>query len=56
MKSSDIFEKDQEYIVHTYHRFPIAVKNGHGAQAEDFEGKRYIDFGSRTSNWGSSHG
>jgi len=46
VKNSDIFEKDREYIVHTYHRFPIAVKNGHGAQAEDFEGKRYIDFGS----------
>lgn len=28
------------------HCFPVAVKGGNGAQAEDFEGKRYIDFGS----------
>lgn len=46
MKNSDVFEKDQKYIVHTYNRFPVAVKGGHGAQAEDFAGKRYIDFGS----------
>jgi len=46
MQNSDIFEKDRKYIAHTYHRFPAAVKSGNGAQAEDFEGKRYIDFGS----------
>ncbi len=46
MKNSDIFEKDREYIVHTYNRFPIALKSGHGAHAEDFEGKTYIDFSS----------
>ena len=46
MNNSDVFEKDRKYIAHTYHRFQAAIKNGHGAQAEDFEGKRYIDFGS----------
>lgn len=46
MQNSDIFEKDRKYIAHTYHRFPAAIKNGHGAQAEDYEGKKYIDFGS----------
>lgn len=46
MQNSDVFEKDRKYIAHTYHRFPAAVKSGNGAQAEDFEGKRYIDFGS----------
>ena len=46
MQNSDIFEKDRNYIAHTYHRFPAAIKNGHGAQAEDYEGKKYIDFGS----------
>lgn len=46
MKNSDVFEIDQKYIAHTYHRFPAAIKNGHGAQAEDYEGKKYIDFGS----------
>lgn len=46
MQNSDVFEKDREYIAHTYRRFPAAIKNGHGAQAEDYEGKKYIDFGS----------
>ncbi len=42
----DIFKKDNEYIVHTYQHFPIAVRCGHGASAEDFDGKTYVDFGS----------
>ena len=46
MTSQDIFYKDREYISHTYQRFPVAVRCGHGATAEDFEGNSYIDFGS----------
>lgn len=46
MMDQDIFKKDSEYIAHTYQRFPIAVRCGHGASAEDFDGKSYIDFGS----------
>lgn len=46
MKSRDIFLKDSRFIAHTYQRFPVAVRDGHGAQATDFHGKKYIDFGS----------
>lgn len=46
MQNSDIFSKDNAYIAHTYNRFSVAVKNGHGAVATDFDGKNYIDFGS----------
>ena len=46
MKNKDVFEKDYSFISHTYNRFPAALKNGFGAQAFDYEGKRYIDFGS----------
>lgn len=46
MMDQDIFKKDNEYIVHTYQHFPIAVRCGHGASAEDFDGKTYVDFGS----------
>jgi len=46
MTNSDVMEKDLKYVAHTYNRFPIAIKEGHGAQAIDFDGKRYIDFGS----------
>lgn len=46
MQNSDIFSKDNAYIAQTYNRFPVAVENGHGAVATDFDGKKYIDFGS----------
>lgn len=46
MKNKNIFEKDHAYIAHTYNRFPAALKSGRGAQAVDFDGKQYIDFGS----------
>ena len=31
----------------TNNRFPVAVASGDGAVATDFDGKKYIDFGSR---------
>ena len=46
MRNSDIFSNDSIYIAHTYNRFPVAIENGHGASATDFDGKQYIDFGS----------
>lgn len=46
MQNSDIFIKDSTYIAHTYNRFTVAVESGHGAVATDFDGKKYIDFGS----------
>lgn len=46
MKNIDVFNKDSEYIAHTYNRFPVAVSQGSGATATDFNGNNYIDFGS----------
>ena len=46
MRNKDIFEKDHAYVAHTYNRFPAALKSGRSAQAVDFDGKQYIDFGS----------
>lgn len=42
MTERDIFHKDTEYIAHTYQRFSVAVRCGHGATAEDFEGNAAI--------------
>ncbi|MCD7774890.1 MAG: aspartate aminotransferase family protein [Clostridiales bacterium] len=39
-------EKDNEYIAHTYARFPITLVRGKGAVAQDDKGKSYIDMGS----------
>ena len=44
MTNQDIFNRDKEYIFHTYQRFPVAVRCGQWATAEDNEGNNYIDF------------
>ena len=43
---SDIFSIDNEYIAHTYGRFPVAFTDGKGARLVDTAGKEYIDLGS----------
>ncbi len=39
------FEKDNQYIMHTYGRFPIVLKEGKGSTLTDENGKTYVDFG-----------
>ena len=43
---SDIIQTDNNYVAHTYGRFPIAIVGGKGALCEGADGKRYIDLGS----------
>lgn len=46
MTNCEIMSGDSAYISHTYNRFSVAIESGHGAVATDFDGKKYIDFGS----------
>lgn len=39
-------EKDKQYIMHTYGRYDVALKNGKGATVYDEDGKKYIDVSS----------
>lgn len=39
------FEKDGQYIAHTYARFPLQIVSGKGSILTDSEGKEYIDLG-----------
>ena len=39
----NIQSRDQEYVVHSYGRFPVAVEKGKNAVCYDFDGKKYID-------------
>lgn len=39
-------ELDQQYIMHTYGRYDVALASGSGAVAYDEDGKRYIDVSS----------
>lgn len=43
---NDIMTIDNEYIAHTYGRFPVSFESGKGAILKDFDGKEYIDLGS----------
>ncbi len=44
MTSKDIMALTDQYIMHTYGRFPVAIDHGEGATLYDPEGNAYIDF------------
>ncbi len=39
-------EKFNQYVMHTYGRFPLVMEKGNGRTCTDENGKQYIDFGS----------
>lgn len=43
---SQLMQKDQTYIAHTYNRFPVEIVSGKGSLVYDSNGKEYIDLGS----------
>jgi len=43
-KTNQVVEKGATYVMHTYHRFPIALEKGEGMYVWDMEGKKYLDF------------
>ena len=44
MTSKEIMGLTDQYIMHTYGRFPVAIDHGEGATLYDPEGNAYIDF------------
>lgn len=44
MNTSDIIKQENEYVVHSYGRVPVALEHGKNATAWDADGKEYIDF------------
>lgn len=45
-KTSNIIDKVENNIIHTYNRYQIALDKGEGMYLYDVEGKKYLDFGS----------
>lgn len=43
MQFETIKQKDEEYIMHTYGRYPVALDHGKNATCYDTDGKEYID-------------
>ena len=44
MNFEEIKALDEQYVMHTYGRFPVAIDHGEGATVWDTQGKEYIDF------------
>lgn len=44
MNFQEIKKQEEQYILHTYGRVPVAIVSGKGSHAFDSEGKEYIDF------------
>ena len=44
MDQSKIMEMTEQYVQHTYNRFPISIDRGDGVRVWDSEGKEYLDF------------
>ena len=44
MNLRQIQQDEQQYVMHTYNRFNVALVSGKGAIAKDTDGREYIDF------------
>ncbi|MGF7117413.1 aspartate aminotransferase family protein [Methanobacterium oryzae] len=57
MNTQEIIDLDKKYVMQTYSRQPLALKEGKGALVTDVEGKTYIDCfaGIAVNNVGHSH-
>ncbi len=57
MNTEEIINLDKKFVMQTYGRYPLALKEGKGALVRDFEGKTYIDCfaGIAVNNVGHCH-
>lgn len=44
MTQKEIMDKAEQYVLHTYNRFPLAIDHGEGVRIWDADGKEYLDF------------
>ena len=44
MKANEIMEKAENYVLHTYNRYPVVLDHGKGVRLYDVDGKEYLDF------------
>ncbi len=45
MNTQEIMNQGEEYLLHTYGRYPIVMDHGEGVRMYDTDGKEYLDFG-----------
>ena len=46
MKTNEYMEQTEQYVLHTYNRFPLVIDHGEGVHLYDTDGKAYLDFAS----------
>ena len=46
MTTKEYMELSEEYVLHTYNRFPLVLEKGEGTYLYDVEGNAYMDFAS----------
>jgi len=46
MTNRECAQLTEQYVLHTYNRYPIALASGSGVTLKDSDGKEYLDFGS----------
>lgn len=56
MNSKEYMELGEEYILHTYNRFPLVIEKGDGVNLYDVEGKKYLDFASGIAVYALGYG
>lgn len=44
MEIKKLIEDSDHYLMHTYNRFPVALKKGRGMKVWSWDGKEYLDF------------
>ena len=44
MEMNKYMEQSENYVLHTYNRFPIVLEKGEGVHLYDTDGKEYLDF------------
>ena len=44
MEMKKLLDDSDNYLMHTYNRFPVAIRKGRGMKVWDTEGKEYLDF------------
>lgn len=42
MKTNEYMEQTEQYVLHTYNRFPLVIDHGEGVHLYDTDGKAYL--------------
>src|SRR5713226_4304157 len=42
--TNEIIERERQFLLQTYHRYPLVLQRGKGVFLYDLEGRRYLDF------------